>query len=216
MNAIRFGIYAGIIWTALSLILIEMSVLDGASSAWVELDFRFLTGLTLTILHWLDLGDSVYEIIQYAQFGLPISAVNVTIAAFLGFIDGFASGFFIAIYFNAISIIFERYDLPATLKFGVATGKVFGICSGLLGLVTMYYNFSIKSFDFSIRPIFLFFSAIPETSLTSIKDSYMLFPHTYWGVVEWTLWGFVDGFIGGAAICFLLLYIRKKLRPIEV
>ena len=209
MNAIRFGVYAGVIWAIVSVILIEVSVINGADIAWVELDFRFLTGIVLILIHAADMGASVSQLIHYAQFGMPINAINVIFAIVSGFIDGFVSGFFIVIYYNLISILFERRDLPTSLKFGVATGKVFGICSGLLGLVSMYYNFQITSFSFSIRPVFLAFMALPDSALGSLRESYLLFPHTYWGVIEWTLWGFVDGFIAGAILALIFLKIRS-------
>ncbi|NIP23886.1 MAG: hypothetical protein GWN81_20315, partial [Phycisphaerae bacterium] len=191
MNAIRFGVYAGLIWALVSVVLIEISVINGSETAWVELDFRFLSGLGLITMYGLDLSAGVSEIIKIAQYGMPINALNSIAAIASGFIDGFVSGFFIAIYYNLISIVFESKDLPAPLKFGVATGKVFGICSGLLGLVSMYYNFLIEAFSFSIRPVFLAIMAIPESSLTTLRESYLLFPHTYWGVIQWVLWGFV-------------------------
>ncbi len=212
MNAIRFGIYAGTIWAIVSVMLIEISVINGADIAWVELDFRFLTGIVLVLIHALDMGGSVSGLISYAQFGMPINSFNTIFAIILGFIDGFVSGFFIVIYYNLISIIFEKRDLPTSLKFGVATGKVLGICSGLLGLVSMYYNFGITSFDFSIRPVFLAFMAIPDTTLIALRESYLLFPHTYWGVIEWTLWGFVDGLIGGVILSFVFIRLRRTLR----
>lgn len=209
MNAIRFGVYAGVIWAIVSVILIEISVINGAEIAWVELDFRFLTGIILIIAHALDWGGSFSQLISYAQSGMPINALNTIFAIASGFLDGFVSGFFIAIYYNLISIIFENRDLPASLKFGVATGKILGICSGLLGLVSMYYNFQITSFDFSVRPVFLAFMVVPETIFTTLRESYLLFPHTYWGVIEWALWGFVDGFIGGAIVAYLYLKIKS-------
>lgn len=209
MNAIRFGVYAGVIWAIVSVVLIEISVMNGSDIAWVELDFRFLTAIVLIIIHAADMGESVSQLISYAQVGMPINAFNTIFAIVSGFIDGFISGFFIVIYYNLISIIFEKRDLPTSLKFGVATGKIFGICSGLLGLVSMYYNFQIASFSFSIRPVFLTFMALPESALSTLRESYLLFPHTYWGVIEWALWGFVDGFIAGTILALIFLKIRS-------
>ncbi len=209
MNAIRFGVYAGIIWALVSVVLIEISVINGSETAWVELDFRLLSGLVLIVLYGLDLSASASQIINISQYGMPVNALNSIAAIGSGFIDGFLSGFFIAIYYNLISIIFERRNLPASLKFGVATGTVFGFCSGLLGLVSMYYNFQVEAFSFSIRPVFVAFTALPESFLTALRESYLLFPHTYWGVIEWTLWGFVDGFIGGAVLCYVYLKIKS-------
>ncbi|MEK6224249.1 MAG: hypothetical protein N2A97_05230, partial [Thermodesulfobacteriales bacterium] len=132
MNAIRFGLYTGILWAGASLLLIELSILNGAPTAWVELDFRFLSGIALIILHSLDLGANLSELIHYVQFGMPANALNTIVALITGFIDGFVSGFFIAIFYNFLSIISEGKNFPTTIKFGIATGIVLGICSWLL------------------------------------------------------------------------------------
>jgi len=219
MNAIRFGLYTGILWAGASLLLIELSILNGAPTAWVELDFRFLSGIALIILHSLDLGANLSELIHYAQFGMPANALNTIIALLTGFIDGFVSGFFIAIFYNFLSIISEGKNFPTTIKFGIATGIVLGICSWLLALISMLYNFEITSFDFAIRPVFLTFTGISNIHqiaqgplLSGAMKSYLTFPHSYGGAVEWGLWGFVDGFIGGVSISYLFLKIRSRLQ----
>jgi len=140
MNAIRFGIYTGILWAGASLLLIEVSILNGAPTAWVELDFRFLSGIILIILHAFDLGANLSAFISYSQFGMPITALNTIIALITGFIDGFLSGFFIAIFYNFLSIISEGRKFPTTIKFGIATAIVLAICSGLLAIVSMLYR----------------------------------------------------------------------------
>ncbi len=116
MNAIRFGIYTGILWAGASLLLIEVSILNGAPTAWVELDFRFLSGIILIILHAFDLGANLSTVISYSQFGMPITALNTIIALITGFIDGFLSGFFIAIFYNFLSIISEGRKFPRILN----------------------------------------------------------------------------------------------------
>jgi len=220
MNAIRFGLYAGIIWALASVLLIEISVMEGAPTAWVELDFRFLSGIALVILHALDIGASLSGVIQYSQFGMPINAINTIIAIITGFIDGFVSGFFIAIFYNFLSIISEGKNFPTTIKFGIATGIVLAICSGLLALVSMQYNFEIDSFGFAIRPMYLTFQGISNITLitdgsflSSAADSYLLFPNNKDGVIKWALWGFVDGFIGGVILAFIYTRIKDFLRP---
>ena len=219
MNAIRFGLYTGILWAGASLLLIELSILNGAPTAWVELDFRFLSGIALIILHSLDLGANLSELIHYAQFGMPANALNTIIALLTGFIDGFVSGFFIAIFYNFLSIISEGKNFPTTIKFGIATGIVLGICSWLLALISMLYNFEITSFSFAIRPLFLTFAGISNihqiaqgSLLSGAMESYLTFPHSYGGAVEWGLWGFVDGFIGGVSISYLFLKIKSRLQ----
>jgi len=219
MNAIRFAIYTGILWTIASVLLIEISIIQGAPTAWVELDFRFLSGIVLIILDSLDLGTNLSELIQYAQFGMPVNALNTTTSIITGFIDGFASGFFIAIFYNFLSIISEGKNLPTTIKFGIATGIVLGICSGLLAIVSIQYNFEMNSFGFAIRPVFLTFLGISNIAqitdssfLSTVSKSYLIFPDGYGGVIEWGLWGFVDGFIGGAVIAFIFTRIKNYYR----
>jgi len=220
MNAIKFGLYTGILWAGASLLLIELSILNGVPTAWVELDFRFFTGIVLIILHSFDMEAYLSTIISYSQFGMPVNALNTIIALITGFIDGYVSGFFITIFYNMFSIIFEGKRFPAALKFGIATGIVLGICSGLLALISMLYNFEITSFDFAIRPVFLAFSTVSnitqipgDSLLSSAMESYLLFPHSYGDVMEWALWGLVDGFIGGAILSFLFLKTKGLLRP---
>jgi hypothetical protein len=219
MNAIRFGIYTGILWAGASLLLIEVSILNGAPTAWVELDFRFLSVIILIILHAFDLGANLSAVISYSQFGIPITALNTIIALITGFIDGFLSGFFIAIFYNFLSIISEGRKFPATIKFGIATAIVLAICSGLLAIVSMLYNFEITSFGFAIRPVYLTFLGIPSlvqipegSLLSSAMESYLMFPHGYGGVIGWTLWGFVDGFIGGTILAFIFMSIKNFYR----
>jgi hypothetical protein len=219
MNAIRFGLYTGILWAGASLLLIELSILNGAPTAWVELDFRFLTGIVLIILNSLDFGANLSELIHHAQFGMPANALNTIIALITGFIDGFVSGFFIAIFYNFLSIISEGKNFPTTIKFGIATGIVLGICSWLLALISMLYNFEITSFSFAIRPLFLTFAGISNihqiaqgSLLSGAMESYLTFPHSYGDAVEWGIWGFVDGFIGGVSISYLFLKIKSRLQ----
>lgn len=222
MNAIRFAIYTGIIWAVASVLLIEISVIQGAERAWVELDFRFLSGITIVLLHSLDIGGSLSGLINYMQFGMPINGVNVIIAIVTGFVDGFVSGFFIAIFYNFLSIISEGKNFPTTIKFGISTGIVLAICSGLLALVSIQYNFEIESFGFAIRPMFLIFLGISNITqiiggsmLDAVSQSYLIFPDSGKGVFEWGLWGFVDGFIGGALIAFIFTRTKRALRPIN-
>ncbi len=56
--------------------------------------------------------------------------------------------------------------------------------------------------------------ALPESTLATLRESYLLLPHTYWGVIEWALWGFVDGFIAGTIVSFLFVETRRRLKPL--
>jgi len=219
MNAIRFAVYTGILWTIASVLLIEISIIQGAPTAWVELDFRLLSGTVLIILNSLDLGTNLSELIQYAQFGMPVNALNTITSLITGFIDGFTSGFFIAIFYNFLSIISEGKNFPTTIKFGIATGIVLGICSGLLAIVSIQYNFEMNSFGFAIRPMFLTFLGISNIAqitdgsfLSTVSKSYLIFPDGYGSTFEWGLWGFVDGFIGGVILALTFTRIRNYYR----
>jgi len=219
MNALRFAIYTGIIWALASVLLIELSVMEGAQTAWVELDFRFLSGIVLVILHSFGFEEALSQLIYYSQYGMPINAANVITAIITGFIDGYVSGFFIAIFYNFLSIISEGKNFPTTIKFGIATGIVLGICSGLLAWVSLLYGFEIESFGFAIRPMFLIFLGLSDFSLLSdgsllqsLSNSYLLFPDDGAGILKWSLWGFVDGSIGGLIVSFLFLSIKKILK----
>lgn len=219
MNALRFAIYTGIIWTLASVLLIEISVMEGAQTAWVELDFRFLSGIVLVILHSFDFVQSLSPIIYYSQYGMPIDAVNVLVAIITGFIDGYVSGFFIAVLYNFLSIVSEGKKFPDALKFGIATGIVLGICSGFLAWVSYLYDFQIEGFGFAIRPMFLIFLGMDKLSLLSkgsvlqsLSSSYLFFPDNGVGMLKWALWGFVDGLIGGTIVSYLFLTIKRKLR----
>jgi hypothetical protein len=153
---------------------------------------------------------------------MPINAANVITAIITGFIDGYVSGFFIAIFYNFLSIISEDRKFPTSIKFGIATGIVLGICSGILARVSYLYNFQIEGFGFAIRPMFLIFLGLDKLSLLSdgsilqtLSSSYLLFPDSGAGMLTWALWGFADGFIGGTIVSYLFLTIRKKLRPLD-
>lgn len=221
MNAIRFGFYTGIIWALAAVLLIEISVIQSAQTAWVELDFRFISGIVLIIINSLGLQESVSQIIQYSQYGMPINALNVAVAIITGFIDGLVSGFFIAIFYNFFSIISEGKTFPTTIKFGIATAIVLAICSSLLALVSILYNFEIESFGFAIRPMFLIFLGLSDLSLLSqgimhsMSNSYLFFPQNGIGILEWFFWGFVDGLIGGVLIAYIFTRLKKALRPIN-
>jgi len=219
MNAIKFGVYTGVIWAIASGLLIELSVINGSMTAWIELDFRFLSSIVFIILNYVGHKEGLSQLIYYSQYGMPINAVNVIIVIITGFIDGYVSGFFIAIFYNFLSIISEGKNFPKTIKFGIAVGIVLGICSGLLAWVSMLFSFEITSFGFAIRPMFLFFLGLAELSLVTagsallyISNSYLIFPYSTGGVFIWAMWGFVDGLIGGVIVSYLFLRAKTMLK----
>lgn len=211
MNPTRFAIYSGIVWSCGTLLLILISLAEGDPASWVELDFRPLTGTLLIASDAFGLGSHLERIISYAENGMPLTPLNIFISLPLGFADGFVSGALVALIYNFIR---GNRTSPgfSVLFFACAAGVVLGLCSGVLGIVSLSYGLNLETFDFSIRPVFLVFHYMPglttEGLLQSLKGSYMLLPHSYAGALAWTIWGFLDGFIGGAIGAFI--YTRIK------
>ncbi|MEQ9619811.1 MAG: hypothetical protein RIG61_11660 [Deltaproteobacteria bacterium] len=213
MNTLRFGLYAGAAWALVSLILVIISLMNGDTSAWVELDFRPLTESVMLVADAFG-GESAFSrIILYAETGLPITPVHVALCAIIAFADGFASGFLIALLYNLISIIRENSKPLPAIYFGAATGVVLGISSGLLALTGIEYGLNIQSFDFTVRPVWGIFSALSGTaaaeSLETLRRSYIYFPGSYPGALAWAGWGFIDGFIGGLLISFVYVKLKR-------
>lgn len=212
MNPVRFGIYAGILWTIVSLVLVAASVIIGYRFAWVELDYRILSGTFLLAAKYLGMGDAVSGLAFYAETGLPETPVHIILCATLSFVDGFASGLLIAIIYNALAPGKGGTILGKSLSFCIAAGITLGIASGLLALTCMAYGVGIESFDFTVRPVWLTFHAwsrlgIPDF-LTPLRDSYMYFPGDITGALGWAAWGFIDGLVEGAVIAYIYMKIR--------
>lgn len=211
MNPLRFGIYAGAVWALVSLILIAAALPMGLRMAWVELDFRILSGAFLLAAHALGLGDAVSGLAFYADTGLPLIPLHISACAALSFADGFASGVIIALVYNAVA---GRGGGIArkTLSFGVAAGAALGMASGILALTSNAYGLGIVSFDFTVRPVWVTFHnwsrlGMPDF-LIPLRDSYIYFPNDYTGALAWAGWGFIDGLVGGAVIAYLFLKVR--------
>ncbi len=212
MNPVRFGLYAGILWTVVSLALVSASIIIGYRLAWVELDYRILSGTFLLNAKYLGMGGAVSGLAFYAETGLPETPLHVISCAALSFADGFTSGLLIAIIYNALAAGKSGTVLSKSLSFGIAAGITLGIASGLLALACMAYGVGIESFDFTVRPVWLTFHVwsrlgIPDF-LVPLRDSYMYFPKTLSGALEWAGWGFIDGLIEGSVIAYLYLRIR--------
>ena len=206
MRPIRFAIYSGVVWACATLLLIFISIFQGDPASWVELDFRPLTGTILIAADALGLGSHFGQIITFAENGMPITPFNVAAAALLGFADGFVSGALMALIYN----LFQRKNAApgfSVLSFALSFGIVFGLSSGILAVVSVEYALRLETFDFSIRPLFLIFTQLEEffrnEFLYNARYSYLSFPKSYSGVFYWILWGFLDGFAGGAAGAYL-------------
>jgi hypothetical protein len=216
MKPLRFGIYAGALWALVSLILIIASVLIGYRFAWVELDFRILSGALLLAADALGFGDSLSGFAFYAETGLPVTPVHVISCAAVSFADGFASGAVIAVIYNALTRGKNGSVLRKALSFGIAAGVVLGIASGLLALVCMAYGVGIVSFDFTVRPVWVTFYMLSKAGMSDLlpaaRDSYLYFPNEPTGALAWAAWGFLDGLVEGSVLAYLFLKFRGNNR----
>lgn len=210
MRPLRFGIYAGIFWSLASLLLVVLSALGGSVTSWTELDFRPLTEIVLLAGDFLGYGGAFDTVIRYAEYGVPITLPSVAAALLTAGIDGFAAGVIAAIVYNAISAGRPLGAAGKALAFGVGLGVALGVSSFLLSAVAIEYDFDMTEFDFTIRPVWLALTALPE-ALPSLRDSYLIFPENYSGAAAWGAWGFVDGFIGGFAGAYVVIKIKGLL-----
>ena len=215
MKTYRFGFYAGILWTTVSLVLVAASVLIGYRFAWVELDYRILTGAVLLAAKALGQGDALSGLAFYAETGLPETPVHIILCAALSFVDGFTSGILIAIIYNALAGRMSGTIQGKSVTFGIAAGITLGIASGLLALTCAAYGVGIQSFDFTIRPVWMTFYVwsklgIPDF-LIPFRDSYIYFPRSSAGALGWAVWGFIDGLIEGTVIAYLYMRIRDSV-----
>lgn len=207
MHPLRFGIYAGVFWSLASLLLVVLSALGGSAASWTELDFRPLTEIVLLAGNFLGYGGAFDTVIRYAEHGVPITLPSVAAALITAGIDGFAAGVIAAVVYNAISAGKSLGPAGKALAFGAGLGVALGVASFLLSAVAIVYDFSMTEFDFTIRPVWLALTAMPE-ALPSLRESYLVFPETWPHAVAWGAWGFVDGFIGGFAGAYAVLKIK--------
>jgi len=215
MNTLRFGIYAGKLWALVSLVLIIASVLIGYRFAWVELDFRVLSGALLLAADALGFGDAVSGFAFYAETGLPETPLHIISCAAVSFADGFASGIIIAVIYNAITQGKNGSVFMKAVSFGIAAGVVLGIASGLLALTCIAYGVGIETFDFTVRPVWVTFYLLSKAGMSDLlpaaRDSYLYFPKDSAGALAWTAWGFIDGLAEGTVLAYLYLRIRSAI-----
>ena len=211
MRPLRFGIYAGIFWSLASLLLVVLSALGGGVTSWTELDFRLLTEVVVLAGDFLGYDRAFETVIRYAEYGVPITLPSVAAALLTAGIDGFAAGVITAAAYNILTAGRSPGAAGKALAFGAGLGAALGLASFLLSAVAIEYDFTMTEFDFTIRPVWLALTAMPD-ALPSLRDSYLTFPETYSGAAAWGAWGFVDGFIGGFAGAYAVLKIRGLLR----
>ncbi len=215
MKPLRFGIYAGALWALVSLVLIIASVLMGYRLAWVELDFRILSGSFLLAADALGFGDTLSGLASYADTGLPVTPLHVTACAALSFADGFTSGVIIALVYNMLTGRKEQGTACKAAYFGIAAGFTLGIASGLLALTSMAYGLGIVSFDFTVRPVWATFYLVSQAGVNGVvsplRDSYLYFPNDFAGALAWAAWGFIDGLVGGTVLAYVYLKVRSGI-----
>ncbi len=213
MNPLRFGIYAGAVWALVSLILIAASLATGLRMAWVELDFRILSGTVLLAAKALGFGSAVSGLAFFAETGLPVTPVHVISCAALSFTDGFTSGIVIALVYNALDGGKGGSVARKAVFFGIAAGAALGIASGLLALTCRAYGVGITSFDFTVRPVWLMFHTWSKLGIPGFLlpfwNSYMYFPDSLAGALAWAAWGFIDGLVEGTVLAYLFLKMRE-------
>ncbi len=212
MNKLRFAAISGGLWAGLSLVLVLIAIVQGKSTGYVEVDFRPLTSLYLLITNPLE---SSRYIALVSQFGFPITGLHTAISVITGFIDGFTSGYLIALFYNLLSQENEPGMVQIALTFGISAGIVFALTSALLALVTIVYSFQVPGIEYNLRPLALVFKmlgVVPGVELLApVLNSYALYPATASGVFMWALWGFIDGLIGGAVAACLYLWIKSLI-----
>jgi hypothetical protein len=207
MRPIRFGIYAGVFWLLGSLLLVVLSALGGAAASWSELDFRPLTALVLLGADALGHGAAFETVIRCTEYGIPFTARNVTLALATAGVDGFAAGVLTALVYNAVTAGKSLGAAGKALAFGVGLGAALGVSSFLLSAVAIEYGFGITGFDFTIRPVWLTLTALPD-ALPAVRESYLTFPKDYSGAAAWGAWGLLDGLVGGFAGTYVVLKIK--------
>lgn len=211
MKPLRFGIYAGIVWSLASAILITISAINGMRYSWVELDFRTLTAVVMLAADAAGHGRIFETIIEYAELGMPMNAFNVIVCLALAAVDGFVSGVIIALVYNALAGRRTKCAVRKALYFGAGAGIALGLASFLLSAVMIEYGSSITEFDFTIRPAWLAFHFLPGLFPEALRDSYMLFPAGYRGALAWAAWGFLDGLVWGSVLAFICIKIRSVI-----
>jgi len=201
ISALRLGLLIGVIWSLLSIALVGIAYFSHMKMALLELDFRLLTALFLSLAWILDLQAHFSSLIKVAEHGFPFTSQNILLSLSLGFVDGFADGVLIRVN---------------VLNFSISTGIVFGLSSLLLALVTYLYDYGPELYGYNYRPLSLVLMLLERINVlegagTLFRHSYSNFPECPSGILEWLGWGMVDGFIIGSIVAFLYKLFKKKI-----
>jgi hypothetical protein len=216
ISVLKLGLLIGIFWSLLSIALVEIAYLYHMKMALLELDFRPVTTLFLSLAWVFDLQAHFSPLIRAAEHGFSFTLQNIFISSFLGFIDGFADGVLIAWIYNSLQHYRKSINSFNVLNFGSSTGIVFGLSCLLLALVTYLYDYGPERYGYNYRPLSLVLMLVERINLldgagTLFRHSYSNFPECPSGILEWLGWGMVDGFIIGSIVAFLLKLFKKKI-----
>ena len=214
MSVWKLGLFIGITWSLLSLLLVAIAYFSDMELALLELDFRLLTGLVLLIAWMLNLPEHFSFIVRTAEHGFAFKPLNIFFSVTVAFVDGFADGVLIAWIYNSLRNLRKSFTGFSILNFSVSTGIVFGLSSLLLALVTYIYGYGPASYGYNYRPLSIIFM-ISERLINPgdfgilLRQSYLYFPKSCYGILGWLGWGFADGFIIGLIAASLYKCIKR-------
>jgi len=216
ISALRLGLLIGVIWSLLSIALVGIAYFSHMKMALLELDFRLLTALFLSLAWILDLQAHFSSLIKVAEHGFPFTSQNILLSLSLGFVDGFADGVLIGWIYNLLQNLRKSTIRVNVLNFSISTGIVFGLSSLLLALVTYLYDYGPELYGYNYRPLSLVLMLLERINVlegagTLFRHSYSNFPECPSGILEWLGWGMVDGFIIGSIVAFLYKLFKKKI-----
>jgi hypothetical protein len=208
ISALKLGLLMGVTWALLSIALVATAQLSHMKMALVELDFRLLSTLFLSVARLLDLQTHFSSLINVAEQGFPFTLQNILLSFSLGFVDGFADGVLIGWIYNLLQNPRKSIVGFNVLNFSIATGIVFGLSSFLLALVTYLYDYGPTTYGYNYRPLSIIFMITerlvnPGDLGILLRQSYLYFPKSYPGIVGWFGWGFADGFLIGLIAAYL-------------
>jgi hypothetical protein len=216
ISELKLGLLIGITWSLLSILLVAFAYFSDMKLALLELDFRLLTTLVLLIAWMLKLQEHFSFIVRAAEHGFTFTYLNIFISVTIGFVDGFADGVLIGWIYNSLQHLRKSINRFNVLNFSISTGIVFGLSSLLLALVTYFYNYGPVSYGYNYRPFSIIFM-ITERLINLgdlgilLRQSYLYFPKSYSGILEWLCWGFADGFIIGLIAASLYKCAKKHI-----
>ena len=216
ISALRLGLLIGVIWSLLSIALVGIAYFSHMKMALLELDFRLLTALFLSLAWILDLQAHFSSLIKVAEHGFPFTSQNILLSLSLGFVDGFSDGVLIGWIYNCLQHYRKSINSFNVLNFGISTGIVFGLSCLLLALVTYLYDYGPELYGYNYRPLSLVLMLLERINVlegagTLFRHSYSNFPECPSGILEWLGWGMVDGFIIGSIVAFLYKLFKKKI-----